>query len=135
MTLDRQDIEAVAVRVVELLERHEAPSSPRLVDAAELARRFGMERSWVYSHAAELGAVRLGTGPNARLRFDPSLAAKALRPLGKSAPKLSRKSSAASRGRSRNKIALLPIKGGQKPGVGGLVLDVNERQKRGSDAP
>ncbi len=115
MTLDRDDIEAIAAQVVELLGNQDAPTSPRLVDAAELARRFGMERSWVYSHAAELGAVRLGAGPNARLRFDPNLAAKALRPLGKSAPKVSRKPSATSRGRSRNKVALLPIRGANSP--------------------
>ena len=40
------------------------------MDAAEVAERFGVHRSWVYSHAEKLGAVRLGTGPKARLRFD-----------------------------------------------------------------
>ena len=55
------------VRPVE--ERIAPPSAP-LVDAAELARRLGIERSWVYAHASELGALRLGRGPRARLRFD-----------------------------------------------------------------
>src|SRR5438067_744311 len=27
-------------------------------------------RAWVYQHAAELGALRIGYGPRARLRFD-----------------------------------------------------------------
>lgn len=68
--LDPHTIDAMARRVVELLEqrglrRHE------LVDAAELARRFGIERSWVYTHAIELGAVKLGNGAKPRLRFDP----------------------------------------------------------------
>lgn len=40
-----------------------------LVDAETVARYLGVERDWVYAHAAELGARRLGTGPKARLRF------------------------------------------------------------------
>jgi hypothetical protein len=35
-----------------------------------LADRIGVERSWVYDNAAELGAIRLGTGDRPRLRFD-----------------------------------------------------------------
>lgn len=44
------------------------PAEP-LVDAGEIARLFGMTRSWVYDHAGELGAVRLGSGPRPRLGF------------------------------------------------------------------
>jgi hypothetical protein len=40
-----------------------------LVDAAAVADFLGVERSWVYEHADELGARRLGSGPRARLRF------------------------------------------------------------------
>jgi predicted DNA-binding transcriptional regulator AlpA len=40
-----------------------------LVDAATVAEYLGVERSWVYEHADELGARRLGFGPRARLRF------------------------------------------------------------------
>jgi hypothetical protein len=62
--------EAIAHRVVELLRAEEAEERPaRLVDAATLARELGVEREWVYAHAEQLGAVRLG-GPNGRLRFD-----------------------------------------------------------------
>lgn len=43
----------------------------RLVDAVTLADLLGVERAWVYDHAAELGALTLGTGPKPRLRFDP----------------------------------------------------------------
>jgi hypothetical protein len=39
--LDPQTIEAVARRVVELLERRGVSGGPELVDAAELARRLG----------------------------------------------------------------------------------------------
>jgi hypothetical protein len=79
--LDRQAIDAIAQRVVELLEQRGVPGH-ELVDAAELARRFGIERSWVYSHAIELGAVKLGNGPKPRLRFDPQIAARVLRRVG-----------------------------------------------------
>lgn len=69
MNLDEADVEAIARRVAELLEDAALPESVRLVDAAELARRLAVERDWVYAHARELGAIRLG-GPRGRLRFD-----------------------------------------------------------------
>lgn len=79
--LDPQTIEALARRVIELLELR-GLQGRELVDAAELARRLGIERSWVYSHAIELGAVKLGEGPKPRLRFDPQIAARVLRMVG-----------------------------------------------------
>jgi hypothetical protein len=79
--LDPQTIEAIARRVVEILERR-GLQQRELVDAAELARRLGIERAWVYSHAIELGAVKLGGGARPRLRFDPQIAAKVLRRVG-----------------------------------------------------
>jgi hypothetical protein len=42
----------------------------RLLTPAELAEWLAVDRSWVYEHAEELGALRLGAGPKARLRFD-----------------------------------------------------------------
>jgi hypothetical protein len=69
MTLDSDDIECIATRVVELL-RDDAPAAPaRLADAAEVARELGVDRDWVYAHARELGATRLG-GDRGRWRFD-----------------------------------------------------------------
>ena len=41
-----------------------------LVDAATLAGTLGVDRSYVYAHADELGAIRLGGGAKPRLRFD-----------------------------------------------------------------
>lgn len=76
--LDPETIEAIARRVVELLEQG-GLRKRELVDAADLARRFGIERSWVYTHAIELGAVKLGGGTKPRLRFDPEVAARVLR--------------------------------------------------------
>ena len=40
-----------------------------LVDAAAVAEYLGVTAGYVYEHAAELGARRLGSGPRARLRF------------------------------------------------------------------
>lgn len=64
-------VEAVAQRIVELLdERDASPRQTRLVDADELAEALGVERKWVYQHADELGVRRLGSGRRPRLRFD-----------------------------------------------------------------
>jgi hypothetical protein len=59
---------AIAEQVAELL-RGEEPRT-QLVDAATLAVALGVDRSYVYAHADELGAIRLGDGPKPRLRFD-----------------------------------------------------------------
>jgi hypothetical protein len=67
--LDADDIEAVAARVVELLEQ-QASAPSRFVDAATLARTLHVERDWVYARARKLEAIRLGDGPKAPLRFD-----------------------------------------------------------------
>jgi hypothetical protein len=40
-----------------------------LVDAQAVADYLAVDRGWVYAHAGELGARRLGEGPKARLRF------------------------------------------------------------------
>ena len=61
--------EAVAARVVELLEGKERRSAWGLATVADVADQLGVHRSWVYAHADELGAIRLGEG-EARLRFD-----------------------------------------------------------------
>jgi hypothetical protein len=77
VALDRDTVEALARRVVELLRGEDDGSG--LIDAAEVARRYGIARSTVYQKAAELGAIRLGDGPKARLRFDPGTVAERLR--------------------------------------------------------
>src|SRR6478609_2341475 len=70
MHLDEASIEAVASRVVEMLRSQSVDTDRELVDVAEAARRFGVSRDWVYGNADQLGAIRLGDGPKARLRFD-----------------------------------------------------------------
>jgi hypothetical protein len=72
-------VEAIARRVAELLADERPGDSPEvLVSATEIARRFGVSRDTVYAKADEWGAVRLGTGPKARLRFDPQVVAERL---------------------------------------------------------
>lgn len=69
MTLDSDDIEAIARRVLALLHDELQAAPVRLVDAVTLARTLGVDRSWVYAHAKELKPIRIG-GPRGRLRFD-----------------------------------------------------------------
>lgn len=76
--LDEASIEAIARRVVELLGNKGKTDEGELISAAELAQRLGVERSWVYANARQLGAVRLGVGSRPRLRFDAARARAAL---------------------------------------------------------
>jgi hypothetical protein len=63
------DVETIAFRVVELLEERSPVARPFL-DAAGVAVLLGVSAEWARDHAGELGAVRLGDGPRAPLRFD-----------------------------------------------------------------
>jgi len=112
--LDAETVEAIARRAVELLEAR-GLQKRELVDAAELARRFGIERSWVYSHAIELGAVKLGSGPKPRLRFDPQTAARVLRKVGEESaadpPARSGKRAGQPSVSGGSGVRLLPIRG------------------------
>lgn len=77
-TLPDGDVEAIAIRVAELLVPQlaallgERGAFPRdgLVDVDDVAAVLKMSRDWVYEHQAELGAVRLGAGARPPLRFD-----------------------------------------------------------------
>jgi hypothetical protein len=73
--------ERLAVRLSGLTPARTEP----LVDAVEIARLHGKTRSWVYEHAGELGAVRLGSGRRPRLGFSPARVAAALEKVGKPA--------------------------------------------------
>jgi hypothetical protein len=105
-----------------------APNHRRLVDAAILAAELGVDRSWVYAHRDELGAVRLGVGSKPRLRFDPEAARAVLarhdrRDLHE--PKSSVPAGGARRGRRRQPGSapeLLPIRGAA------ITLDREEEQ-------
>jgi hypothetical protein len=63
----------VAARVVaRLAELLDVNGTEPMIDAAEVARRLGVSRDYVYRHAHELGGVRRGDGTKAPLRFDPA---------------------------------------------------------------
>jgi len=74
--------EAIAQRVAELLRDEALARSGRepaqLLTAAEVAKRFGVSREWVYEHKARLGAIAITDGPRPRLRFDPERVAAVL---------------------------------------------------------
>jgi hypothetical protein len=68
--LDLELVELIAQRVLELLGDRNGDEI-QLLTVAQVARRFQVHPSWVYANARRLGALRLGTGPKAPLRFDP----------------------------------------------------------------
>ncbi len=68
--------DAIAQKVVEIVGTRSATFG--LVDARELAEELGVSIDYVYAHATELGAMRLGSGPKARIRFDLDQARQAL---------------------------------------------------------
>jgi hypothetical protein len=84
--LSPEDIDALARRLAELLRPalavRPAPEARRMMSAAEVAQMWGVERSWVYEHAEELGARRLGFGERPRLRFDPAELGERIAALG-----------------------------------------------------
>lgn len=98
----------IADRVVEQLQS-DSTEAGRLIDAAEIARRFSVSRDYVYEHADDLGAVRLGSGPKARLRFSSTKVAEA---LGSSTESESQPKRVAVRPvRRGHGVTLLPIRG------------------------
>ncbi len=62
--------ERIAAEVARRLESEPGTERLKLIDAGEVAGILGCDRSWVYEHQAELGAIRLGNGSRPRLRFD-----------------------------------------------------------------
>lgn len=108
MTLSDHDIDRIAERVVELLDDRPARrDAPEMLDATEAARRLGVSREWVYEHADELGAKRIGSGDKPRLRFDPATVAAFGAPSEAPTPIGTRRR----RRRTASGSQLLPIRG------------------------
>ena len=79
MRLDPADIDAIAELVVQrIAEREMRLARIGLATASEVAERYGVSLSWVYANKRRLGAVVLGDGTKARLRFDLERVAQAL---------------------------------------------------------
>jgi hypothetical protein len=106
VTLDHEDIERVAARVVQLLHGEIPDRAVRLVDAAAVAEMLGVDRDWVYAHARDPGAIRLG-GPRGRVRFDVRKVEGALA-RAEPSPKTSRPARRGIPGRGGESADLLP---------------------------
>jgi hypothetical protein len=102
--LDGPSVEAIACRVVELLRGERL--ADELLDTAEVARRFNVSRDFVYRHATELGAIRLGDGLRARLRFSLATVAERLAADSVPPPKPTRPR----RREAHGAVELLPIR-------------------------
>jgi hypothetical protein len=107
--LSPEDHEAIARRVVELLRDQDRAGPGCWQTADQVALRLGVSRDYVYRHADELGARRLGEGPRAHLRFDPA----AVAAYGRSDDPIEQVSARASRSRRgpTHDVELLPIRG------------------------
>lgn len=73
---DPEFVDLVARRVIELTQgagSARGQSDSDLLTVAEIAVRLRVGAKWVYAHKHELGAIKLGSGPKARIRFDPSV--------------------------------------------------------------
>jgi hypothetical protein len=100
-----------------------------LVDAATLAAGWGVSRDWVYERADELGALRLGNGPKARLRFDPIVARAALARYGSERSQAQKPSAdAVSEAAPSPRQRRLPNRSPQP----GSILPIRPRRKAGA---
>ena len=70
------DVRAIAEAIADVLSErglivYAGPSaSARVLSAREVSKLLGRSAPWVYAHATELGAIRMGNGPKARIGFD-----------------------------------------------------------------
>ena len=86
--LTPQAVEQVANRVVQLLHRQQQNQQQAqtgepvgMVTVPEFAAYMKLNPGWVYEHADELAAIRLSSGPKARIRLDFQTAKAAVKKL------------------------------------------------------
>jgi hypothetical protein len=122
-------IEQVAQRVAQLLRHDQPPTADQdeahpkpahLLTAEQLARHLGLNRAWVYEHAAELGAIQLGNGPRPRLRFDAQLAAQALQARRRNEPTATSEKPRPAQTRRRRTPSTVPLLPVHEPRTRGL---------------
>jgi hypothetical protein len=100
---------AAMQRVADILRPEPDPMRDKLITAADVAARFGVSRTWVYDNAELLGAIRLGTGAKARLRFDPARVLEFIQANRSSHDAMARRSPSATRW--LDAADLIPIRG------------------------
>jgi hypothetical protein len=105
-----ESVEAIAQRVTELLRTD--PIGEEWVDASQIAPMFSVSRDYIYQHADELGVRRLGSGPKARLRFNPEIVADRLAP--RPHPVTDPHRTKPRPRRRQSGVELLPIKGASR---------------------
>ena len=120
VALDADSVERVAGRVADLLAPRLADPTAsvtgKLLSAAEVSERWGVERSWVYEHASDLGAIRLGAGARPRLRFPAEAIEHYLAARGdrrQRPPQLALPGGRRSRRIAADPVELLPVRGQQ----------------------
>jgi hypothetical protein len=74
-TLERLALRVAAIVTAQLQQTLPQPplaeqKPPELLTASQVAQWWGLHRGWVYEHAHQLGAIRIGDGERPRLRFD-----------------------------------------------------------------
>jgi hypothetical protein len=112
--LELRLVDVIAHRVLQLLGDRNG-DEVQLLTVAQVARRFQVHPSWVYANARRLGALRLGPGPKAPLRFDPRRVALAVEgqdpPSGQRAEHMPSRETVSPRAvaAARHKRGLLPI--------------------------
>lgn len=104
-------VEAVARRVVEMLreEGELSVGGPRLMTVAQVRDEFGVSADWLYANAEALGAIRLGSGPRARLRFDRTTIAQRVATLASDGRRAGSARGRRKRARAGEDGGLLPI--------------------------
>ncbi len=115
LSLDDSQLKRLAELVAETLVAA-TPQTERLVDVAGVAKYLSVEPAWVYAHADELGARRLGSGARPRLRFslhevDDRLMSRAADGKQQASQPASEARSLRRRRRMENGADLLPIRG------------------------
>jgi hypothetical protein len=107
-------LDAIAQRVLELQREvnigHQE-SGCELLTASEVAARLRVNPKWVYAHQIRLGAIRLGEGPKARLRFPASAVAAEVQRQQRShdAPPISAEEKLMPMGKRRRRLSSRPV--------------------------
>lgn len=114
MKLSPDDVEAVARRVVELLQEGEVAPRVGMVGTAAIARMVGMSEDWVRDHAGELGGVRAGDGARGELRFDVAVVRERMARRGVAADQLAGEPRRPGPRPPARKVRLLPLPEGAR---------------------